>query len=221
VWQGLEHDIRSLSPSGKLKAQVNLNRPFMTGVADLICEKENEQIIYEIKTCSNSDWKEDAFIQAALYVAMLKKSRSTTIRLLNPFRRELFEYKIFLSPSENNKTLEILDRDLLLWNLNCFLAKYENPSLLKPDQNIDFSNLVVWEGEIGLEWMAPTKTRLAIYSKEEYERQKKRLISHVEKKISLGEMVDKLEFNQEDLKMIDMENDFVRSVLFSCYLRIE
>ena len=230
VWSVLEPDIRRLRPSGgKLKAQVNLKRPFMTGIADLICETEDkEQIVYEIKTCTDSDWKEDAFIQAALYCAMTKKYQST-IRLLNPFRREVFEYKISLAPSEKNKTLDIADQDMLLWNLNCFLAKYKETS------SINLSTFVCWCGESGIEWVAPTKTRIAVFSRQEYtalgktniefspdDPQFQHNVSAVKEKEDFMTWVrrrcDLLDIQDNDLA-VDWENSFLRAVLLCVLLK--
>lgn len=226
AWFGIERDIRSLAPNGTLKAQVNLSRPFMTGVADLICENENEHILYEIKTCTSSDWKENAFVQAALYCAMSKKLKST-IRLFNPFRREIFEYKISLTPTEKNNTLSLVEADLLLWNMNCFLAKYEHPFSTSP--SLDICSLVCWSGETSIEWLAPTKTRIGVYTKEEYEKQGKKNISFTPE--DLGEygpegkildwILEEIGFVRDEKDELDFENDFVKTVLLCCFFRIK
>lgn len=227
VWNILERDIQQLCPQGNLKAQVNLNRSYMTGVADLICETEQEHIVYEIKTCTNSDWKENAFVQAALYCAMSKKLKST-IRLINPFRRELFEYKISLTPTEKNNTMQIVDRDLLIWNLNCFLAKCEIPC---PSQ-IDFSNIVCLVEGTGVEWKAPTKTRHVLFSEEEYRSQGNLILTEkdfksvickkegVDDKDWFTWILDSLHFEIKEKDWFDIKDSFIQVVLLCCFLRL-
>jgi hypothetical protein len=130
----------------------------MTGVADMICGKEDEdRVLYEIKTCSNADWKEDAFTQAALYMGMTQHRRGV-IRLLNPFRKEMHEYNISLL-SKEKQVLTHVDRELLLWNFNCFLAKFKENVLMPPLPG-DIQNYMCAHDHIGLEFVASTKARL-------------------------------------------------------------
>ena len=168
VWWQLRNDILSVKPNNNSKIpQVNMNRRFMTGIADMICndrhtttnDKDNDipLVLYEIKTCSNSDWKEDAFTQASLYMSMTQSKRGV-IRLLNPFRRELQEYHISLTSKEKNVMVKV-DREMLLWNLNCFLAKYENDVFKGPLKD-DISKYVCHHEGVYLEFLASTKTRI-------------------------------------------------------------
>lgn len=162
VWEKMRHDISSLQPRFPVqKAQVNLHRTMMTGVADMICkqqrgadEEQEDIILYEIKTCSSSDWKEDAFTQAALYMSMTRQKKGV-VRLLNPFRRELHEYHISLLSKEKQVLVQV-DRELLLWNFNCFLAKFKHnllaPPLPRPIQEYMCGN--------HLEFLASTKARI-------------------------------------------------------------
>lgn len=156
AWNAMRSDMARLRPPSPGKAQVNLHRPFMTGVADLVCESEQSQILYEIKTCSASDWKDDAFVQAALYVAMTRK-KTGVIRLFNPFRKETVDYNISFLSKEKNKVLLAADRDMLLWNTNCFLAKFnDRPSLVLP---FPIHKCVCVSGDVSIEWLASTRIR--------------------------------------------------------------
>lgn len=162
VWNRLKHDITIMKPViQNKKAQVNLNRPFATGVADMICKQKTEDdtdiILYEIKTCSNSNWKDDAFTQASLYMSMTRNKRGT-IRLFNPFRRELYEYNISLN-SKEKKVLTHVDRELLLWNFNCFLAKFVD-NLLMPPLPHNIQQYVCEHDGVYLEFLASTKARI-------------------------------------------------------------
>jgi hypothetical protein len=163
AWSTLWKDLERLRPDppilSTLKPQVSLSRPFQTGIADLFREDDKEAVIYEIKTCSGSDWKEDAFTQAALYMAMSKRLRGS-IRLLNPFRREIMEYNMTLF-SKTDILLQI-DREMLLWNLNCYLAKYEDEKSSQPI--LDIVGCVCTVGGMFLEWMAPTRTRIGLFT---------------------------------------------------------
>lgn len=160
VWNRLRRDITLMKPAYPTKnAQVNLNRSFATGIADMICKHGNEDdiILYEIKTCSTSNWKDEAFTQASLYMSMTRNKRGI-IRLLNPFRRELFEYHISLH-SKEKQVLVHADRELLLWNFNCFLAKFKD-NLLMPPLPHTIQNYVCEHEGVYLEFLASTKARL-------------------------------------------------------------
>lgn len=162
VWGRLRKDIAILKPKSPIqKAQVNLQRNLTTGVADLICQSapgdDQPLLLYEIKTCSNADWKDEAFTQAALYMSMTPNKRGI-IRLLNPFRRELHEYHISLLSKEKKVMLHI-DREMLLWNLNCFLAKFQDNPLL-PALPGHIQNYACGHDGLYLEFLAATKARL-------------------------------------------------------------
>lgn len=155
AWDSIYNEIMRLRPhETPQKPQMNLCRPLMTGIADMICESD-PLVLYEIKTCSGSDWKEDAFTQAALYMTMTQQKRGK-IRLLNPFRRELCEYQMAVPPSHIIHVK--INREMLLWNLNCFLAKYDHDASARPVFRA--SQFVCTDGDQYLEWLAPTKTRI-------------------------------------------------------------
>lgn len=184
AWMSLEKDISSLRPNFPVhEPQVNLCRPFITGVADMICGVERHKnrngpsdedqvveedrsatnnVIYEIKTCTNSDWKDDAFTQAALYMSMTPSKRGV-IRLVNPFRREMVEYNIALTSKQKN-IMTIVDREMMLWNLNCFLAKFKEENAILPPLPFPIQNVACVSGDMVLEFLAPTKTRISLLS---------------------------------------------------------
>lgn len=162
VWSRLKKDIATLKPNNPIqKAQVNLQRNLMTGVADLVCQcasgDDQPLLLYEIKTCSNSDWKDEAFTQAALYMSMTPNKRGI-IRLINPFRRELHEYHISLL-SKEKKVMPQIDREMLLWNLNCFLAKFQDNPIM-PTLPGRIQDYACGQDNLYLEFLSATKTRL-------------------------------------------------------------
>jgi len=238
AWNFLSNDLMAIRPDpsilSHLKPQVNLSRPFQTGIADLFYESEQEALIYEIKTCSGSDWTEDAFTQAAIYMAMTKRLHGR-IRLLNPFRRELGEYQISLlaKTGEMNAVILQMNREMLLWNLNCYLAKYESAKSSQP--RLDVHNMVCVSGNVFLEWMAPTKTRIGLYKTvEEYECQNKVMVRldanepHLQDLVGLesketlvNRILQRIRFNpSEDSKFqIDWKDPFSQCVLLACFLR--
>lgn len=234
VWNFLSRDLQTIRPEAEilphLKPQVNLSRPFQTGIADLFYENEQEVLLYEIKTCSGSDWTKDAFTQAAIYMAMTRRLHGR-IRLLNPFRRELGEYQISLLARKG--VILQMNREMLLWNLNCYLAKYESSRSSQPV--LEVHDIVCVSGEVFLEWMAPTKTRIGLYSTEkEYERQKKTLVRldpaepHLQDLVGLenretlvNRILQRIRFTPpEDAKFeIDWTDPFSHCVLLACFLR--
>lgn len=161
VWQRLRNDVDRIRPHcHDMRPQTNLSRPFMTGIADMICRQDDEEagpILYELKTCSGSDWKDEAFTQAALYMSMTQKKRGV-IRLVNPFRRELAEYNISFFSKERNVLTQV-DREMLLWNFNCFLAKFESNPLM-PHLPHEIRGMVCAHEGVCLEFLAATKARL-------------------------------------------------------------
>lgn len=162
VWNQLRPSVSVLCPHlPNKKAQVNLNRSCLTGVADMICsyhDDNKDPILYEIKTCTNSNWKDDAFTQASLYMSMTQQKKGV-VRLLNPFRREMCEYNISLL-SKEKQVLTQIDRELLLWNFNCFLAKFTDNVLMPPLPNNIRDYVCECDG-VYLEFLASTKARIA------------------------------------------------------------
>ena len=162
VWNQLRPSIALLCPNlPNKKAQVNLCRASLTGVADMICSSHDEDngmmVIYEIKTCTNSNWKDDAFTQVSLYMSMTQQKKGL-VRLLNPFRREMCEYNISLL-SQDKQVITQVDRELLLWNFNCFLAKFTDNVLMPPLPHNIRDYVCECDG-VYLEFLASTKARI-------------------------------------------------------------
>lgn len=227
VWSRLRNDIAVLQPKYAIKkAQVNLNRSFMTGVADMICQSDSNDddqpiMLYEIKTCSNSDWKDEAFTQAALYMSMTKNKRGV-IRLLNPFRRELHEYNISLL-SKEKQVLNQTDRELLLWNFNCFLAKFQN-NILMPPLPDNIQNYVCENEGVYLEFLASTKARIADSVNKNkiivpFNKNNIFLENKTESEDLASWLMDAVGYKKEN-KLPDMVNDpFYKCVLMGVYVR--
>lgn len=231
VWDRMRHDILSLKPNYSIKkAQVNMNRAFMTGVADMICHNNNDNdpiVLYEIKTCSNADWKDDAFTQASIYMSMTKHKRGV-VRLLNPFRRELHEYNISLL-SKEKKVCTQMDRELLLWNFNCFLAKFQD-NILMPPLPDKIQKYVCAHDGVYMEFIASTKARIA----ENINLKNKIILPFDKNNLILKSKVDKEDLEEwlmdaigyiknddnNNIKIQDMMGDpFYKCVLMGVYLR--
>lgn len=222
AWERLRSSILSLTPKyPNKKAQVNLNRSFMTGVADMICGEDDNLVLYEIKTCSNSDWKDEAFTQAALYMSMTKNKRGV-LRLLNVFRKEQYEYNISLL-SKEKQVLTQIDRELLLWNFNCFLAKFKD-NLLMPPLSGNIQDYVCCHEGVCLEFVASTKARIADVA---YMENKKMIHFSWETDLFQGDggddllkwIMDAVGYKKES-DQPDMSNDpFFKCVLMGLYIR--
>lgn len=233
VWNRLRQDIANLKPNHPIKkAQVNLNRTLMTGVADMICQRAADDdtdqpiVLYEIKTCSNSDWKDEAFTQAALYMSMTKNKRGI-IRLLNPFRRELHEYNISLL-SKEKQVMTQTDRELLLWNFNCFLAKFQD-NVLMPVLPNNIQQYVCENDGVYLEFLASTKARLvdSINKKNKivipFDKNNILLSDKVDREDLTGWLMDAVDYKKQETPtktMTEMvEDPFYKCVLMGVYLR--
>lgn len=232
AWIRLQPDLERMRPAiaPALRPQVNLSRPFMTGIADLFHD-EGHNLIYEIKTGSGSDWREDAFTQAALYMAMMPTTPRGTIRLLNPFRRELSEYSIAIPA----KVLLRLDREMLLWNTNCFLAKYRGNNA-ETRRRLDSSALVCIEEDQILEWLAPTHVRMGDPSLALQDSSSSRIIvvrlreddpilaewaPPMDMMMRVEWMLEKIGFqhNDEIRFTINWSDAFSRTILLACFLK--
>jgi hypothetical protein len=92
-WKELKPIISTIKPSGfNLNIQNNLRMPWLTGIADVVFNKKNENgksevHVWELKASVDVNWKDDALTQALLYTLMTGKSWGR-ITLLNPFRNE-------------------------------------------------------------------------------------------------------------------------------------
>lgn len=230
AWNSIRADIARVRPPIPGKPQVNLQRQFATGIADMLCEDDAQLILYEIKTCSNSDWKDDAFTQAALYMSMTRK-RSGRIRLFNPFRKEIVDYNISFLSKEKNKVLQTVDRELLLWNTNCFLAKFDNS---KPIDRLPFpiSGCLCTSDNVFVEWLASTKIRIAYDGLDTTDRQVIRF-NHDDPFLrqwfddipappaSLTKWaLEKIKFvHGEERHHVDWEDPFSHAILVVCLLR--
>ena len=91
--------------------------------------------LVEIKTCRDWKWADNAFFQAFLYKMALPQCH-TSLHLFNPCRMEHILYKtkpvcaggsMFPFATLRNK----MEREIFLWNINCFLAKSPLPSTFR------------------------------------------------------------------------------------------
>lgn len=148
-WRELKQKIIHLRPenTAKIMIQPNLRMPWLTGIADVIFRKKDdnsEEInVWELKASISPDWKDNALTQAFLYSLMTGKSWSR-ITLLNPFRNEKCSYHF--NSREIMTLRNIVYSDLLLWNMNCFLAKnfnnfLKNTFVIRDKWFVYYSNL--------------------------------------------------------------------------------
>ena len=122
-WKKLKPKSYLMKPHApKLKIQVPVQMPWITGIADSITVDEDGKTtsLYEIKASQLMEWKDDALLQIICYALMTGKSWSR-LHLLNPFRNEKISYYF---DTKNILTLrkELLN-DILIWNTNAMMAK--------------------------------------------------------------------------------------------------
>ena len=123
-----------LPPTATPKIQHRMQMQCMTGIADAFCETTSaaatgpaamhkKATVVEIKACPQSGWREEALFQAFLYFIMSNRT-SGTIILVNPVRNEKVTYRVFIPRYYTVRTK--LYQEILLWNANCFMCKYES-----------------------------------------------------------------------------------------------
>jgi hypothetical protein len=144
-WNYFKPKCYGMKPQAEnMKIQARLKMPWITGVADVITnfneeEKNNNQetTIYEIKASIDIDWAKDALIQAVLYSLMTGKTW-TKIILINPFKNEKIHYcfDTYLKTKNENQIIDkkeaqknilylrdLVINDVLVYNMNCMMAK--------------------------------------------------------------------------------------------------
>jgi hypothetical protein len=101
---------------------------------------ETDEIeIIEIKASQEYDWKDNALLQAIIYALMSGKTWSR-IHLLNPFRNEKVSY-YFDSKKIMYLRQKVID-DVLLYNLNSFMAKMYGISKTKEPKKMTDSLII-------------------------------------------------------------------------------
>ena len=122
-WNNLKPKAFLMKPAGgKLKVQVPVQMPWLTGIADasLTNEENNSVEIYEIKASQDNNWKDNALIQISCYALMTGKTWSR-LHLINPFRNEKVSY-YFNTKNILSLRKEIL-KDIFTYNTNAMMAK--------------------------------------------------------------------------------------------------
>jgi hypothetical protein len=122
-WKNLKPKAFLMKPFGdKLKIQAPVQMQWIKGIVDSMTIDDDEKTtsLYEIKASQTREWKDDALLQVMMYGLMTGKTWMR-LHLLNPFRNEkvsfYFDTKNILSLRK-----ELLN-DILIWNLNCMMAK--------------------------------------------------------------------------------------------------
>lgn len=129
-WNKLKPSIQSMKPTGDIKIQSNLKMPWVTGIADVIETKnENEVVVWEIKASTDYEWRDNALLQATVYALMTAKTWSRII-LLNPFRNE--KACFYFNSKNINSLRKRVYEDVIMWNTNCFLSKTFNARARTP-----------------------------------------------------------------------------------------
>ena len=176
-WTSLKPKCDMMKPKGsEVKIQSRVKMPWLTGVADTIAtekvnrnDKELDNItVVEIKASIDFEWKDDALIQALLYSLMSAKSFST-ITLLNPFRNEKAQYHF--NSKQINTLRNLVVQDILIWNMNCMMAKMYPMNKELEDLNTNdilFLNILEKEGKIYgcslINLLSPIKCEILYYS---------------------------------------------------------
>jgi hypothetical protein len=123
-WISFKPNTYQLKPKGEINIQSNMRMPWITGVADVLVKNKNGEYddfhIVELKASVDPDWKDNALVQAALYALMTGKIY-THLTILNPFRNEYCSY--YFNAKNIMSIRNMILQDVLLWNMNCFLAK--------------------------------------------------------------------------------------------------
>ncbi len=143
-WNKLKPKTFLMKPSGgKLKIQVPVQMPWLTGIADASLTNDDNSIeIYEIKASQDNNWKDNALIQISCYALMTGKTWSR-LHLINPFRNEKVSY-YFNTKNILSLRKEIL-KDIFTYNTNAMMAKlYPTTKNNKPlsIENTLFVNIV-------------------------------------------------------------------------------
>lgn len=145
AWEPLVPSVLQLRPptssSCQLKIQCNVAMQFVTGIADAMLvptgkTSANLLEVIEIKASRSPDWMQNALIQSILYGILLGRSRFR-IHLLNVSSTEACSYFYHL-PTQLMEMRHMVQTDVAIWNLNCFLAKnvtHHDPH--KPTLNTD------------------------------------------------------------------------------------
>lgn len=125
-WTSVRTYVQYLSPENitTFETQKNIKMMNITGIMDGYMHVNDRKHIFEIKASIKSDWKEDAFIQAFIYALQLGQSWFH-IHLMNLFRNEYIEQIIYIDPGVIRARNRLLN-DVIIWNMNCFLAKTPN-----------------------------------------------------------------------------------------------
>jgi hypothetical protein len=120
-WQKYRKDVYTFQPQKdkKFEIQKNVRMPLIKGIVDGLLYHEQKHF-YEIKASIANDWSENAFIQAFIYAIMFGQSWFH-IRLINLFKNKSIQYVNFIENIMNVRHL--LMYDVLLWNINSYLAK--------------------------------------------------------------------------------------------------
>lgn len=124
-WNGIKAKMMEIRPTeGRIAIQTNMRMPWVTGVADVVMtnkvNEHDEVTIWELKASTDSDWADDALIQAMLYAMMSGKMWARLV-LLNPFRNEKLSY--YFNMKQIMEIRNWVIDDVMTWNTNCYLSK--------------------------------------------------------------------------------------------------
>lgn len=200
----------SLKPiEGKISIQNNMRMPWLTGVSDVLVEKEskeNQEIeIWELKASVDMDWKDNALSQAILYCLMTGKNW-TRIVLLNPFRNEVCRY--YFNMKQIMSLRQLVINDILVWNTNCYLSKHKSNSNQTGKIIIHATQ---YQTSI-ITFLSPTKIDILYNEMIKYENQSPRKSLSKIQKLAL-EGKDK-EIIEKDIKDILDQKEFIDSEKF-------
>jgi hypothetical protein len=150
--------------AGEIKTQVNVSMGSLKGIMDAsrVSGENKELEVFEIKASRSPEWKETALLQAILYGVMSAKTRFR-VWIINVFSSKAKAYDINLQKNLMDVRGEI-SRELLCWNLGCYLAKNPSPHAGIP---IRLSETVVLDSDGAeaclCEFVGATRCRMTVF----------------------------------------------------------
>jgi len=166
--------------TGEIKTQVNVSMECLKGIMDASrVNGENKDLeIFEIKASRSPEWREMALLQAILYGVMSARVRFR-VWIINVFSSKARAYDINLQ-----KTLMDIRggiaRELLCWNLGCYLAKNPLPGATAP---MRLSEIVTMDtdktGTCVCEFVGATRCRMTFWTTDDSLLEHLRLLQRV------------------------------------------
>ena len=122
-WEKLRPNVYKFKPKEPvIKIQAPVQMPLVNGNVDAMAvdTEKSETSLYELKASQDQNWKDDALLQVMIYALMTGKTWSR-LHLINPFRNERVSY--YFDTKQILGLRKEITNDVLIWNVNSFMAK--------------------------------------------------------------------------------------------------